>query len=88
MIKSPKQFVIKHNEILTEHNIKTRLSNYCPIINMETILMNTEKSKTNEPHEFVLSLPQIQILELRSSNKQVFQNLSHYMWKNMRIKQQ
>ena len=50
--------------------------------------MNTEKSKTNEPHEFVLSLQQIQILKLRSLNKQVFQNLCHYLWKNMRMKKQ
>ena len=36
---------------------------------METILMNTENSKTNEPHTFVLNLSQR--LDLRSSNKHV-----------------
>ena len=36
---------------------------------METIFMNTENSKTNEPHEFALNLSQR--LDLRSSNKDV-----------------
>ena len=44
---------------------------------METIFMNTENSKTNEPHKFVINLSQI--LDLGSSNKHVaFQNLSIY----------
>ena len=53
---------------------------------METIFMNTENSKTNEPHKFVLNLSQR--LDLRSSNKLVaFQNLPiYYTWKNI-IKQ-
>ena len=34
---------------------------------METIIMNTEKSKTNEPHKFVFHLSQR--LDLRSSKK-------------------
>ena len=51
---------------------------------METILMNSENSKTNEPHKFVLNLSQR--LDLKSSNKHVaLQNLSIcYMWKNIR----
>ena len=46
--------------------------------------MNTENSKTNEPHKFVLNLSQR--LDLRSSNKHVaLQNLSiYYTWKNIR----
>ena len=46
--------------------------------------MNTENSKTNEPHKFVLNLPQR--LDLRSSNKHVtLQNLSiYYTLKNIR----
>ena len=46
--------------------------------------MNTENSKTNEPHKFVLNLPQR--LDLKSSNKHVaLQNLSiHYTRKNTR----
>ena len=46
--------------------------------------MNTENSKTNEPHRFVLNLPQK--LALRSSNKHVaLQNLSiYYTRKNIR----
>ena len=51
---------------------------------METIFMNTENSKTNESHKFVLNLSQR--LDLRSSDKLVaLQNLSiHYTWKNIR----
>ena len=47
---------------------------------METIFMNMENSKTNEPHKFVRRL------DLRSSNKHVAsQNLSIYCaWKNIR----
>ena len=41
---------------------------------METILMTTENSKTNELYKFVLNMPQR--LDLRSSNKHVaLQNL-------------
>ena len=48
---------------------------------METIFMNTEKSKTNKPHKFVLNFSQR--LDLRGSNKHfVLQNLSiYYTWK-------
>ena len=51
---------------------------------METISMNSENSKTIEPHKFGLSL--LQRLDLRSSNKHVaVQNLSiYYLWKNIR----
>ena len=50
---------------------------------METIFMNTENSKTTEPHQFFLNLSQR--LDLRSSNKHVaLQNLSiYYTWKNI-----
>ena len=46
--------------------------------------MNTENSKTNEPHKFVFNLPQR--FYLSSSNKYVaLQNLSfYYTWKNIR----
>ena len=36
---------------------------------METIFMNTENSKKNEPHKFVLNLSQR--LDLRNSDKRV-----------------
>ena len=51
---------------------------------METIFINTENSKTNEPHKSVLDLSQR--LDLRSSNKYfALQNLSiYYTWKNIR----
>ena len=50
---------------------------------METIFMNTENSKMNEPHKFVPNLSQR--LGLRSLNKHVaLQNSSiDYMWKNI-----
>ena len=44
---------------------------------MEKIFMNTESSRTNEPHKFVFNLSQG--LDLRNSNKHVaLQNLSIY----------
>ena len=51
---------------------------------METIFMNTEISKTNKLHKFVLNLSQR--LYLRSSNKHAaLQNLSiYYTWKNIK----
>ena len=61
-----------------------RLDNYCPNISMETIFMNLENSKTNEPQKFVFNLSQR--IDLRSSNKHVIlQNLSvYYTWKNIK----
>ena len=51
---------------------------------METIFMNRENIKTNEPYQFLLNLSQR--FDLRSSNKHVaVQNLSiYYTWKNIR----
>ena len=51
---------------------------------METIFMNTEKIKTNEPHKFFLNLSQR--LNLRSSYKHVaLQNIPiYYTGKNIR----
>ena len=51
---------------------------------METIFMNTENSKTNEPHKFVLN--SLQRIDLRSSDKHVsLKNLPiYYTWKNIR----
>ena len=51
---------------------------------METIFINTENSKTNEPHKCVLKLSKR--LDLRGSNKHVaLQNLcTYYTWKNIR----
>ena len=44
---------------------------------MEKIFINTENSKTNEPHKFLLKLSQK--LDLRSPDKHVIlQNLSVY----------
>ena len=77
-LKHQIEFIIKSNESLAPNKIKkTRLSNYCPNISMETIFMSTEKSKTNEPRKVVLNLSQR--LDLRSSSKHVpLQNLSTY----------
>ena len=51
---------------------------------METIFMNMENSKANEPQKFVLNLSHR--FDLISSNKHVaLQNLSiYYSWKNIR----
>ena len=53
-------------------------------MSLKTIFMNTENSKTSEPHTFVLNLSQR--LDSRSSNKHVaLQNLSiYYTWKSVR----
>ena len=83
-LKQEIDFVIKRNGFLAEERIKTRLSNYCLDIRAETIFMNTENSKTSEPHKFALSL--LQRLDLKSSDKYVaLQSLSiYYTWKNIR----
>ena len=51
---------------------------------METILMNAENSKTNEPHRFKLDLTDK--LNLKSPNKNMaLANLSiYYTWKNIK----
>ena len=51
---------------------------------METIFMNTENSKTNEPHKFRLILGDI--LNLKDPNKNMaLANLSiYYTWKNIK----
>ena len=50
---------------------------------METIFMNTENSKTNEPHRFKLDLSDK--LNLKNRNKNIaLVNLSiYYTWKNI-----
>ena len=58
-------YFIKHNGLLGEHTIKNsffkrQLLYKC----METIFMNTENSKANEPHKFVLNL--LQRLDLKA----------------------
>ena len=51
---------------------------------METIFMNTENSKTNEPHRFKINLTDK--LNLKNPNKNMaLANLSiYYMWKNIK----
>ena len=51
---------------------------------METIFMNTENSKTNEPQKFRLSLSDK--LDLKNLNKNIeLGNLSiYYTWKNIK----
>ena len=46
---------------------------------METIFMNTDNNKTNEPHKFILNLSQK--LDLRSSNKHVKTNIKINIFK-------
>ena len=45
-----------------------RSGNHCPSIRKETIFVNTENSKTNEPPKIVLTLSQR--LDIKSSNKE------------------
>ena len=72
-LKHESYSIIKNNELLAEHTIKYEVRQLC----METIFMNTENSKTSEPHKFVLNLSQR--LDLRSLNKHAaLQNLSIY----------
>ena len=51
---------------------------------METIFINTENSKTNEPHKFTLALADK--LNLKDPNKNMaLANLSiYYIWKNIK----
>ena len=51
---------------------------------METIFVNTENSKTNEPHRFRLNLGDK--LNLKDSNKNmaVADLCIHYTWKNIK----
>ena len=60
------------------------MDNYWSNIRIETIFMNAENSKVNEPHKSILNLSQR--LDLRSSNERVArQNLSiYYTLKNIR----
>ena len=44
---------------------------------METVFMNTENSKRNEPHKFILNLSQR--LDLRSLNKHVLFKLIYLL---------
>ena len=65
-------------------NKNTRLNNYCPNISLETVFINTENSKTSEPHKFVLNLPQRSDLK-RLDKYAGLQNLSiYYKRKNSR----
>ena len=58
------------------------MNKYCLNISVETMFINTEKNKTNEPDNLVLNLSQR--LGLRSLNEHVdLLNLSIYCtWKN------
>ena len=51
---------------------------------MQTIFMNTENSKTNEPHKFRLTLADK--LNFKSPNENIaLRNLSiYYTWKNIK----
>ena len=83
-LKHEIEFIIKTNESLTEITIKTETEQL--LLGMETIFMNMENSKTNEPHKFIVNLSQR--LDLKNSDKHdALQNLSiYYTWKNKRKK--
>ena len=53
---------------------------------METIFMNTENNRTNEPHRFMLSLVFVDKLNLKDPNKNMaLANLRiYYTWKDIK----
>ena len=57
-LKHEIEYIIKINAPLAQKKIKMRRNNYYPNISMETIFMNTERSKTSELHKLVLNLSQ------------------------------
>ena len=59
-LKHETDLIIKHKEFLFEHILK--LVDYCPNISMETLFMNTENSKTSEPHRSVLNFIEFQLI--------------------------
>ena len=77
MIRDPKTFYFNFDWLKDVDKMKNDIEQLLSMINMETIFLNTENIKTNEPHKFVLNLSQR--LDLRSPNKHVaLQNLSFY----------
>ena len=52
---------------------------------METIFMNTENSKTNEPHRFRLALADKLNLEDPNKNMALANLRIYYTWKNIKI---
>ena len=62
------EFIIESNESLAGFIMKNKTEQLLlKYKRMETIFMNTENSRTNEPHKFVLNL--WQKLDLRSSDE-------------------
>ena len=53
---------------------------------METIFMNTESSKTSEPHRFKLDLTDKPNLKNPSKNIAVANLSIYYTWKNIKLK--
>ena len=51
---------------------------------METIFMNTENSKTNEPHTFKLDLTDKLNLKKLNKNMALANLSSYYTWKNIK----
>ena len=53
---------------------------------METIFMNTENSKTSEPHRFKLDLTDKLNLKDHKKNTALANLSIYYTWKNIRIR--
>ena len=51
---------------------------------METIFMNTENSKTNEPHRFRLTLAGKLSLKYPNKNMALANLSTYYTWKNIK----
>ena len=53
---------------------------------METVFMNTENSKTNEPHSFKWDLTDKPNLKNLNKNKALANLSIYYTWKNIKLK--
>ena len=62
--KHETEFIIKSNESFAENKTKEKIEQFLLNVSIEIIFMNTENSKTSEPHKSVLNLSQR--LDLRS----------------------
>ena len=63
------EFVVKSNKSLAENKIKNKTEQLFLKYKLETMFMNTESSKRDKQHKFVLNLSQR--LDLKSLNKHV-----------------
>ena len=74
--------IIKSNESLAQNNKEKKIEQFLSRYKHKKIFMNTENSKTNKLHEFVLSLSQR--LERHSNKNFALRNFPmNYTWSNV-----